>query len=78
MALNTIQSSIGGVLAGMAAGLLLQRDGPRYNIGHICVSVVASLVASAANCSVVTPLESLLIGAIAALVALGTKPLLEV
>ncbi len=78
VSVNTMQVSIGGAIAGMLLRLVIYRRHRQYNVSHLCTAILAGLVAVTMPCSVVTPAESLLIGATGAIVAIASHYILEV
>jgi len=74
-ACNTLNASMGGGVAGIIITLIVHRG--KFGVSDLCNSVLGGLVGITAGCAVVRPWESIVIGFIGGLVAVGGTRLLD-
>uniref|UniRef100_A0A914V2I2 Ammonium transporter AmtB-like domain-containing protein n=1 Tax=Plectus sambesii TaxID=2011161 RepID=A0A914V2I2_9BILA len=75
VAVTTLNGSIAGGIVGLVSSFVVFKG--RFNIDYIILSVMGGLVSITANCAIISPAESLIIGAIGAAIALFAIRVIE-
>ncbi|KAK6179626.1 hypothetical protein SNE40_011941 [Patella caerulea] len=74
-AVTTLISSFAGGMVGILLSVIIYKK--KYSVEYMINSILGALVAITASCAIVRPWESLIIGAIGAVVSLGGNKLVE-